>query len=394
VGWVARWIEAAVRLPSLARAVQREHASVELASLEAEQHAAAIRLMQDEVRELKVMAARVATAEAMLGDLFAEARTLAGRLDAVEGDLRELRDDLTTSREEAEVIRGDVNAVRDEVSAFTKDLAALEHGFQTRFGRLARQLEAVGAAKPGHLAASVASGSGRTSANEESLLAPDDFDTLYLEFEDRFRGSRDETKRLQEVYLDVLRTAGAGTSDAPVLDVGCGRGEWLELLRERGYVARGVDQNRVMAAENRERGLEVTEGDVLEYLAALPAGSVGMVTGFHIIEHLPFGALLRLFDECRRVLRAGGCAVFETPNPENLVVSAYTFHLDPTHRHPLPPQLTEFLAFQRGFADVEILRLHPRGERGIDQALLDRWFRAPADYAVIAWKDQKGPGAA
>jgi O-antigen chain-terminating methyltransferase len=174
------------------------------------------------------------------------------------------------------------------------------------------------------------------------------------------------------------------------VDVGCGRGEWLELLRERGFVGRGVDGNRVMIAGNVERGLDVVAGDALAHLAALPDASVGMVTGFHIIEHLPFAQLVRLFDECRRVLRPGGCAVFETPNPENLVVSGYTFYFDPTHRHPLPPQMTEFLAWQRGFSDVQILRLHPRPEVGSDRALLDRWFRTATDYAVIAWKDRKG----
>jgi O-antigen chain-terminating methyltransferase len=117
-----------------------------------------------------------------------------------------------------------------------------------------------------------------------------------------------------------------------------------------------------------------------------------MVTGFHIIEHLRFDLLIRLLDECRRVLRPGGCILFETPNPENLVVGAYTFHFDPTHRHPLPPKLIEFVVRERGFADVEILRLHPRPEEGSDQVLLDTWFRVATDYAVIGWKDGRAAG--
>jgi SAM-dependent methyltransferase len=145
-----------------------------------------------------------------------------------------------------------------------------------------------------------------------------------------------------------------------------------------------------MVLDNRRRGLDVTERDVMAYLAEQADGSLGMVTGFHIIEHLPFELVVRLFDECRRVLKPGGCILFETPNPENLVVGAYTFYFDPTHRHPLPPPLTEFVARERGFADVEILRLHPRPEAGSDDALLDKWFRGPADYSVIGWKDGKG----
>jgi O-antigen chain-terminating methyltransferase len=183
--------------------------------------------------------------------------------------------------------------------------------------------------------------------------------------------------------------AGAGTESAPILDIGCGRGEWLQLLLEHGCIARGVDLNHAMIVENKQRGLDVIEHDALAYLANLPEASVRMVTGFHIIEHLRFDLLVRLFDECRRVLQPGGCIVFETPNPENLVVGAYTFYFDPTHRHPLPPQMVEFLAQQRGFADVDILRLHPRPEHGADEALLDKWFRGPVDYAVVGWKDGK-----
>jgi O-antigen chain-terminating methyltransferase len=219
----------------------------------------------------------------------------------------------------------------------------------------------------------------------------DTLEDWYLAFEDQFRGSREETKRAQEIYLDYVAAAEAGTASAPILDIGCGRGEWLELLMEHGSVARGVDLNQAMVLDNRRRGLDVTERDVIAYLAELPGASLGMVTGFHIIEHLRFDLLVTLFDECRRVLRPGGCILFETPNPENLVVGAYTFYFDPTHRHPLPPQLIEFVVRERGYADVEILRLHPREEAGSDQALLDKWFRGPTDYAVIGWKDHKGP---
>ena len=221
------------------------------------------------------------------------------------------------------------------------------------------------------------------------LVAPD-ADEWYIGFEDRFRGSREETKRAQEVYLPYVVASGAGTASAPVLDIGCGRGEWLELLKERGYLASGVDLNHTMVRENRERGLDVEEQDVLTHLAHRAASSTGMVTGFHLIEHLGVDTLVRLFEESRRVLRSGGCVVFETPNPENLVVGAYTFYFDPTHRHPLPPKTMEQFARSRGFTDVEILRLHPREEPGADAQFLDRWFRGPTDYAVIAWKDGRG----
>ena len=369
VGRAVRWAETLLRLPAIVRSTHRHQAAIELASVEAEEHVAAILRIQREVREARGLAARFATTEAMLAELM-------GSVNAAETDLRTIRDEL--------------RALEQRVESRHKRLAEATERLAAVAGGRSQATSSSPAAPAGARGPASSDVPTRSGSDGDAKIATHDLESFYLEFEGRFRGSREDTKRLQEVYLDYVRAAHAGTSGAPVVDVGCGRGEWLELLRERGYVGRGVDGNRVMIAENVERGLDVVAGDALAHLAALPDASLGMVTGFHIIEHLPFEQLVRLFDECRRVLRAGGCAVFETPNPENLVVGGYTFHFDPTHRHPLPPQMIEFLAWQRGFAEVEILRLHPRPEVGSDQALLDRWFRTATDYAVIAWKDRKG----
>jgi len=211
-------------------------------------------------------------------------------------------------------------------------------------------------------------------------------DALYVSFEDRFRGTREQVKSTQQVYLGYLADVGAGVPTAPVLDIGCGRGEWLELLREQGLTARGLDLNRVMIHECHGYGLEVIEGDAIEYLRRQPANSLGAITGFHIVEHLPFPQLITLLDETLRVLKPGGVAIFETPNPENLVVGAYTFYFDPTHRNPLPPPTLQYLVEIRGFAKVDILRLHPREEAGHADTFLDKWIRTAVDYAVICRK--------
>src|SRR5207248_2833536 len=133
--------------------------------------------------------------------------------------------------------------------------------------------------------------------------------------------------------------------------------EWLELLRDEGLVAEGVDCNRVLLEQCRERGLRVSEGDVIAHLRARPDASLGAVTGFHIIEHLPFPVLVKLLDETVRVLKPGGIAVFETPNPENVLVGSYYFYADPTHRNPIFPPTAQFLAEQRGLSDVRVLTL-------------------------------------
>jgi O-antigen chain-terminating methyltransferase len=180
-------------------------------------------------------------------------------------------------------------------------------------------------------------------------------DSLYLSFENQFRGTREDIKSRLRVYLDRLRESWRG---ADILDVGCGRGEWLELMREEGFPARGVDVNRAMVEQCHQRRLDVVEGDGLAYLRQLPDACLAAVTGFHIIEHLPWDAFLALLDETVRVLQPGGLAIFETPNPENLLVASCTFWSDPTHIKPLYPPTIQFMAEQRGLVNVEIWRVN------------------------------------
>lgn len=227
---------------------------------------------------------------------------------------------------------------------------------------------------------------------EGSPGAQRDMDEFHAAFEDRFRGSRDEIRDRVGVYLPYVRSAGAGSAAAPVLDLGSGRGEWLEILREQGYVARGVERNRALNDLSRARGLNVLDGDMFRYLAELPDNSLGAVTCFHVVEHLPFDLVLQLFDEIVRVLRHGGVAIVETPNPANLVVGACSFYLDPTHRRPLPAQLLEFIAGVRGLVRTEVLPLHPlspatsmRLESELDGEV-SRLLYGPRDYSVIGYK--------
>lgn len=223
------------------------------------------------------------------------------------------------------------------------------------------------------------------------------FARLYPAFEARFRGTPDEVReRLATAYLDDVRAAATG---AGVLDVGIGRGEWLELLGDEGIAARGVDRDAAFAAAARGRGLEVAQGDGMRWLAAQPEGGADVVTAFHVVEHLSVDEVLAFLAAAARALRPGGLLVVETPDPRNLVMAACNFHLDPTHRVPLPPALTTFLVETAALDVVEVRDLHRKEDvdlsglrlegvdertRGIVIAALDRTLFGPQDYAVLA----------
>jgi SAM-dependent methyltransferase len=219
-------------------------------------------------------------------------------------------------------------------------------------------------------------------------------DALYAALEDRFRGSHEEIKDRFRIYLPYVEAVQAS---GDVIDLGCGRGEWLELLAETGIKARGVEKNLVLSEQCRERGLEVVEEDMFAHLRALPNESARAITGFHIVEHVSIDALVSLLDEAMRVLLPGGVAIFETPNPENVLVGSNFFYLDPTHHHPLPSELMQFLFESRGFHPIEVLKLHPwdTGRVSGEGQLAERFngfFFGPMDYAILGWKlgPQKG----
>lgn len=207
---------------------------------------------------------------------------------------------------------------------------------------------------------------------------------FYLALERRFRGTAAEISERAQPYLQLIQSDP--TLHCPVLDIGSGRGEWLSLLAQAQLQAAGIDLNPINGDYCRSRGLDVRTGDALAHLASQPANSLGTVTAFHLVEHLPFGTLLALTDEILRVLKPGGLLIYETPNPENLLVAGNSFWLDPTHQRPLPPDLLQFLLTQRGFADAAIRRLHPGEPAATPDPTLQALLSGPRDYAVIARK--------
>ena len=221
----------------------------------------------------------------------------------------------------------------------------------------------------------------------------DQMDAFYVAFEDACRGSREEIRLAMEAYLPHLQEF-TERGNARLLDLGCGRGEWLQLMQEQGWQVQGIDMNNVMVQQCLEQGLDVNQGDALGYLQKQPDSSIDLITGFHIIEHLPFSTLFGVFGEAMRVLKPNGRILFETPNPENLLVGSHTFYHDPTHRNPVTPTSIEFLARYHGFIDSEIIRLHPYPDEakvvGIDPLTerVNGHLCGPQDYAIMALKPE------
>jgi SAM-dependent methyltransferase len=167
-------------------------------------------------------------------------------------------------------------------------------------------------------------------------------DSSYAGFEDVFRGPADRVAQSQTPYLPLVRDR------APVLDIGCGRGEFLELLRDEGIAAAGVDSDPGMVARCRARGLEAVEGDALAYLETVAPGALGTVFCAQVIEHLPADALRRIFELSRRALRPDGLFIAETVNPHSLP-ALKMFWVDPTHHHPVFPEVALVLSGLAGF---------------------------------------------
>ena len=291
-----------------------------------------------------------------------------------------------------EDLLAEINKRTNEIQAVREDLAESDKkltSITTQTQRLRQEI----ATHQGRLALLAQGADNSQDVGEATVStaveAARHLDALYAELEDHFRGSSETLKQSFEFYLPYVQALP--NADLPVVDLGCGRGEWLTVLQQHGMKASGVDNNRIMIEICREASLPVVEADALAYLSEQPENSLRAVSAFHLIEHLPFEALIAIFDQIIRTLQPGGVAIFETPNPDNLFVASNYFYHDPTHRNPLPSRLAKFLVESRGFARVEIINLHECAEgrfTGADEVSvrLNELFYGPMDYAIVGWK--------
>ncbi len=306
---------------------------------------------------------------------------------------------------------------RLQQQVLTQALAALLHAAPQQIRLLARGMEVQGAEIAGHAAelqrqaAQQSAQSARLTEQEQALATlamrsaaharelglPDEpalngkLAHYYQAFEAFFRGEGLDWAAHYahyQAWIDRLpQEAGA-----PCVDLGCGRGEWLQHLRQQGRSVQGVELNPGFAAQCRQAGLPVSETDALAWLQACGDGQVAAISAFHLVEHLPFAELFQIIEQAARVLQPGGGLLLETPNPENPLVGSHTFYHDPTHRHPVTPSSLQFLLRYHGFTDLQVVRTNPyppQDQLTVHDPLTDRLnglLCGPQDYAVLAFK--------
>ena len=189
-------------------------------------------------------------------------------------------------------------------------------------------------------------------------------DKFYLRYKELLMpDSREEVKNRAKVYIEKIDYYfnNYDKKNLSIIDLGCGKGEWLELLDENGYCAIGVDSNSsiVKELESILPKVRIVESDAIHYLIGLEDNSVDIISSFHMVEHMEIVEVIELLTECRRVLKNSGMLIVETPNPKNILTSTYYFNMDPTHKKIFPPELLAFVISESGLKVKETLMLYP-----------------------------------
>ena len=267
-------------------------------------------------------------------------------------------------KERVDGLVGGVSGLEDELQKHWEALTLRERrlsDFQTSLGAvqqavhtLTREVERIGATAPAN---ELRSDAGTPATAPPGTAFSSSVDSYkYVGFEDQFRGSQEAIAARLNEYVPLFE----GSSD--VLDIGCGRGEFLRLLGERGIGARGLDLNHEMVEVCRAKGFNATEGDALGYLQSLPDGSLDGLFAAQVIEHLQPNYLLQLIDVAYDKLRPGSKIVLETINPSCWFAFFESYIRDITHVRPIHPDTLRYLLLASGCQDIEVRYREPYPE--------------------------------
>ncbi len=212
----------------------------------------------------------------------------------------------------------------------------------------------------------------------------------YLEFENKFRGERENILKKFVTYDSLIDLILEQDPLASLLDIGCGRGEWLEKCSKKFNNCIGIESDLSMINLCKDNGLNVIEGDAIEKLSNFSDGSVTVITIFHMIEHLEYENLITLISECQRVLSDNGFLIMETPSIDNLIVSSKTFYVDPTHISPINPDGICFHLEKAGFTNAKYLYLNGGPLENASPLKITRILNGVAqDLCIISTKKQE-----
>ncbi len=213
-------------------------------------------------------------------------------------------------------------------------------------------------------------------------------DNFYEFFESVNYASEEQVREYRSIYLSYVKPLVEFVEKPLAFDFGCGRGEWLDMLRSLGFETKGIDIDQGMLNSAQQKGLDVQLGNGSQVLKTLPDQSVAVLSAFHVLEHLTFDKIIEFFKESQRVLIPGGVLIAETPNPENLFVITSNFYLDHTHIRPIPILQMINLARYFGYLKYSVIRLQENKDLYNKENITfkDIFYGVSKDYGIIAQK--------
>ena len=309
----------------------------------------------------------------------------AHRIDQVDERLDKINDMYVTNTRRLN------NGVKQMVTGETQALMARNAELARNYMDLSRRLD--------HILLALQSDTPKAAEPHKIPTHADGFgsvmDSFYHKLENKYRGTTADIRNRLRIYLPDVESAVLRTGGKPVMDIGCGRGEWLGLLADADIPATGIDTNPVQIADVQAAGLDVRHADARSALSEAKDGSLSCITAHHLVEHLPFEEVLWITREALRVLAPGGLLLFETPNVRNLLVGATSFYNDPTHLSPMTEPVMEVLFETIGFHPIQMRHLHPHeklaefmAKPGFDPELANLMFGAQ-DLAILGHKPLK-----
>ena len=212
---------------------------------------------------------------------------------------------------------------------------------------------------------------------------------FYYDFEERFRGSRDEVISRLSSYDGLISYILQNCQKPKLLDIGSGRGEWIEKCSLNGIESTGIDINQDMISFCQKKGMNIISGDAINILKTLESDSFHIISSFHLVEHLKYDQIYELIIECFRLIKASGFIVFETPSIDNLQVSTRTFFLDPSHINPINPDSLVFFLENSGFTKAKYYFLNGTRNNNLSNfnGTQDLISGSAKDVSIIATKN-------